>query len=288
MKNKIVLFLILLSMYSFGQVPGTETFTLQDVGYEVQPTGGNGLTDMFDEAIPAYFNMTYYNSYYASAGNKYNLLMFRDYGSHNELPSYANNGGLANSTTATINIPYPSGTSAGDGLILAFKIYSGDVNVGSPPSAPSGWTLLGYHMDIGFDYYYAFYYRLPTSGLSGSVTLTHTFSSPISQNGIIYRYVNVGGVNSSLTSVGTYYHSGTIDITATPDSGELGVILSIEFTTSTVTTGGTYHLDSKILDSSIGNVTFVATSITGSGTSENATFLGGYIHGTLAGFSFVK
>jgi len=63
-------------------VPDTTTFTLQNVVDEISPTY-NTLQSCFDDHIPAYVNTTYWASYFASAGNLDNLLMFRDYGVHN-------------------------------------------------------------------------------------------------------------------------------------------------------------------------------------------------------------
>ncbi len=63
-------------------VPNTTTFTLQNVVNEI-PETINDLEGCFDNAIYDYYNASYYSSYYAAAGYKQNLLMFRDYGIHN-------------------------------------------------------------------------------------------------------------------------------------------------------------------------------------------------------------
>ena len=60
-------------------VPDTTTFELQDVVDEVNPTTDD-LTDCFADAVSSKFNATYKAQYYAAAGDKNNLLMFRDYG----------------------------------------------------------------------------------------------------------------------------------------------------------------------------------------------------------------
>jgi len=57
-------------------VPDTNTFSLQDVVDEVNPTTDD-LQDCFSDANPDYFNPTY-------EGSKDRLSNFRDYGSHNE------------------------------------------------------------------------------------------------------------------------------------------------------------------------------------------------------------
>ena len=66
-------------------VPNTTTFTLQDVITEIYgaPTAGLDLADAFIDGPTSYFNATYKAQYYAEAGNRNNLLMFRDYGVHN-------------------------------------------------------------------------------------------------------------------------------------------------------------------------------------------------------------
>mgnify|MGYP003681248603 CR=1 FL=1 len=59
-------------------VPDTTTFELQDVIDVVNPTSDD-LTDCFADAVSNKFNATYKAQYYAAAGDKNNLLMFRDY-----------------------------------------------------------------------------------------------------------------------------------------------------------------------------------------------------------------
>ena len=59
-------------------VPNTETFDLETVINVVNPTSDD-LTDCFADAVSSKFNATYKAQYYAAAGNKNNLLMFRDY-----------------------------------------------------------------------------------------------------------------------------------------------------------------------------------------------------------------
>ena len=60
-------------------VPDTTTFSLQDVIDVVNPTSDD-LTDCFTDAVSNKFNAAYKVQYYADAGDKNNLLMFRDYG----------------------------------------------------------------------------------------------------------------------------------------------------------------------------------------------------------------
>ena len=59
-------------------VPNTTTFDLETVINVVNPTSDD-LTDCFADAVSSKFNATYKAQYYAAAGDKNNLLMFRDY-----------------------------------------------------------------------------------------------------------------------------------------------------------------------------------------------------------------
>ena len=68
-------------------VPDTTTFNLQTVVNVVNSTSDD-LTDCFADAVSSKFNATYKAQYYAAAGDKNNLLMFRDY-----------DGGVANTLT---------------------------------------------------------------------------------------------------------------------------------------------------------------------------------------------
>ncbi len=202
-----------------------------------------------------------------------------------KLPYYVDNGGLASSTGSTMNVSYPSGVSVGDGLILIFKIYAGDINAGSPPPAPSGWTIIGFYQDIGYDFYAAVYYRVPSSPLSGTVSLTNTYSSTINQNGIIYRYSNVNGADATLASVGMYY-GYSFSITPTPGIDELGIITTVNFTSGEVSTSGDFVEDSKIVDSGT-SVTTVALSKIGDGTQKTASYsVASFINFVMSGFSF--
>ena len=70
-------------------VPNTETFDLETVINVVNPTSDD-LTDCFADAVSNKFNATYKAQYYAAAGDKNNLLMFRDY-----------DGGVSNLLTVT-------------------------------------------------------------------------------------------------------------------------------------------------------------------------------------------
>lgn len=80
MRNKLLIFLLLISSYCFGQsVPNTETFSLQDVYNAVHdhtPATIGTLQSCFDNAISGYFNATYNQDSYATANS---MLRFRDY-----------------------------------------------------------------------------------------------------------------------------------------------------------------------------------------------------------------
>lgn len=76
MKNRILILMILISSFSFGQsVPNTTTFSLQDV-YNVVHSHASGtstnLQSCFNNAVSSYFDATYF-------GSKNSLLNFRNY-----------------------------------------------------------------------------------------------------------------------------------------------------------------------------------------------------------------
>ena len=81
MRNRLLIGLLFFSLFGWGQVPDTETFSLQDVVTAVSPSS-NDQVACFLEAIPEYYNPTYNNDLYAPISS---LLRFRDYGAHNAL-----------------------------------------------------------------------------------------------------------------------------------------------------------------------------------------------------------
>lgn len=75
MRNKIIILLLFMSAFVFGQsVPNTNTFTLDSVKVVV---GGNSLSQCFANSVDAYFDPTY-------KGSKDRLSNFRNY----TIPSY--------------------------------------------------------------------------------------------------------------------------------------------------------------------------------------------------------
>lgn len=80
MKSKLIILLILISGWCFGQsVPNNEIFSLQDV-YNVVHSHASGTTfdqnSCFANAISGYFDATYNNDGYAPANS---MLRFRNY-----------------------------------------------------------------------------------------------------------------------------------------------------------------------------------------------------------------
>ena len=81
MKSKLLILLLLISSYCFGQtsVPNTDTFSLNDVYTAVHAhTSGTStnLQSCFDNAISGYFDPTYNQDSYSPIGG---LLRFRNY-----------------------------------------------------------------------------------------------------------------------------------------------------------------------------------------------------------------
>ena len=97
-------------------VPDTTTFNLQTVVNVVNSTSDD-LADCFADAVSSKFNATYKAQYYAAAGDKNNLLMFRDYDggvsntlivatdSTGSIPSYAF-AKISNESVASQTITY--------------------------------------------------------------------------------------------------------------------------------------------------------------------------------------
>jgi hypothetical protein len=71
---KKIIFILLLNISAFGQVPNTNTFTLQDVTNEIygNTNSGKNLVDCFADANPVGFDSSY-------EGSKNSLLNFRNY-----------------------------------------------------------------------------------------------------------------------------------------------------------------------------------------------------------------
>lgn len=154
MKLKLIILSLLISFFSFGQVPDTETFDLDTVVSVVNPTTPD-LIDCFNDTIPGYMNRTYYADYFAEYMNNLNLLMFRDYGPHNVGPGdiltcidfgllynwYAANDVRKVSSSDDWRVPtetefsdlitYVGSTIAGGELKITGSEYWGDGNIGA-------------------------------------------------------------------------------------------------------------------------------------------------------------
>lgn len=72
MRNRIIILFLFADLLSFGQVPNTTTFTLQNVVTEIVPTT-NDLVDCVADAIESNYDPAYYTSPATS------LLEFRNY-----------------------------------------------------------------------------------------------------------------------------------------------------------------------------------------------------------------
>src|SRR5680860_1265404 len=160
MKSKLSLILVFAFTSIFGQVPDTETFTLQNVVDVVNPTT-NDLVDCFSDANADYFDAAY-TGYPANS-----LLRFRNYG----VPPYV----LDIKSTQSISINpttavFPATTTvSGDIAIICVAANSTNAETFS---TPTGWIALG--TDNSNTY---LTYRLFTKVLSGgeqnsTVTIT--------------------------------------------------------------------------------------------------------------------
>ena len=75
--RKLIFILLFLPILGLSQVPDTESYRLDTVVDIVNPTTDD-LQDCFNDAIPEWFNASYYGTYLGSGG-KLTLLQFRDY-----------------------------------------------------------------------------------------------------------------------------------------------------------------------------------------------------------------
>ncbi len=136
---------------------------------------------------------------------------------------------VANSTaTATITVPLPAGTAAGDVLVSCLSLNGGTVR-----TAPAGWTQIAAVTTVANPHVYG-YYKVaaageptPSWGLSGSLT-----------NGAgIARYTGASGVDGSATQAsGAAATSGTVPgLTTTTANAMVVGCMGVNSGTATIT-----------------------------------------------------
>lgn len=194
--KKIILLLILIltSTVHYGQsVPNTNTFNLQNVESAIAGTQGN-LSTCFSNAISDYFHYYWYDQYYTNYSSRNNLLMFRNYGSHNANMTCGVSSVFSafnNTTTTTGTIQSPSGLSNGDLIVLYITS-----NNGGNIIVPAGWNMYT-NVVVSSFYVVGIYYKI-YDGTLGSVNISNPRGGSFSWG---YKTVRYSGY-STLSSAG--------------------------------------------------------------------------------------
>jgi hypothetical protein len=98
--------------------------------------------------------------------------------------TYLDNGGLAVSTTGTVNVSYPATVNANDMLILASTNDKNDI-----PTNPAGWTTIGSFAKKELSWRVS--YKRATGSESGTVEVTSLGDIGNTQSCVIHRIGNV-------------------------------------------------------------------------------------------------
>lgn len=197
----LLLCLIMLLGNSWGQtsVPNTTTFTLQNVVDVVNPTTDD-LGDSFSDAISGHFNITYKNPYFSGAGNRNNLLMFRDYGIHNCTKSIT-----LSTTSGTTSISVSVNVAAYSAVIVHIGLQANET-----VTPPSGWSEL-YGVTGQSATYQTAYRKVYTTATTETVDFT--FSGSSNKIAAIYYAQNTATASANGAST-----SGSGNITYTTDA----------------------------------------------------------------------
>lgn len=168
-------------------IPDTNTFSLQDVVNEVNPTTDD-LVDCFADAIAGNFDPEY-------EGNKDSLLNFRNYGGIGTLaPTYAGASTmLTTSNTNLLTVLYPADVVSGDFLVMI--VMKGLLSATESYDTPSGWTKVG-NTEGDIDLSCAVYTKTAGSSEPSTVTVNalNQVESSAGFSGVMYKYK---GVSSS-------------------------------------------------------------------------------------------
>lgn len=172
MKSRILLILMITSLWSWGQVPNTATFSLQDVSNEI---GKTNLYDCFVFSTKACFNPSYDNDTYAPP---LSLLRFRDYNANRAGVSIDEIFPQASGTSFSamcniVNINYPTVKVSGRGVV--WSIYQNPTTANSKSYEPYG---IGYNPNGPY-----------------MMQPTHNTANPIVKNTVYYvrAYIEISG-----------------------------------------------------------------------------------------------
>ena len=166
-------------------VPNTNTFSLQDVVDEINPTTDD-LVDCIADASSSDYDSTYYTSPATS------LLEFRNYAG--TLPISVSSSGSSSTSSTTINYTLGS-VPVGDMIVLTVF----QLEIGSAITTPSGYTLANSSAQVGFDRVFV-YYKTNLNPTSQSVTITSQFSGYKILNAMVIANQSAWGQDSSFAT----------------------------------------------------------------------------------------
>lgn len=184
-------------------VPDTDTFTLQDVVDEVNPTT-NDLVDCFSDAIAGNFDPAY-------SGSKNSLLNFRNYGI-TAYCDYIGATGYFNSGVSSLAVNTSSLAQVGDLLVLILRVQKG-ITYSAPPV---GWSasVISPPYSTTYPNITIFYKTATAADLSGgasdnvTVNLTGTAGAYVYLSKLVIRTSAVTPFNFG-TNWNTYRFTGT-------------------------------------------------------------------------------
>lgn len=183
-------------------------------------------------------------------------------------PYYGGTGGIATSSSTTINLPYPDNIENGDYLFIHIWVKTGDDAV----NTPSGWTVIysGGHCSDS----YINFRKLATGSESGSLSISCTSSA--NRGAIMYLYKNgttLAGIDAEIISD----ENSQISNGLSGDANELQTHVcylneDITATTNAITQGATEN--SNLSTSDLGGFTFVNVTynLTETETTPDVTF----------------
>jgi len=251
MKSKLLIIFMVLALLSAGQVPNTTIFTLQNVvdvispnPMQASPIFAYDIQDCFGASNPDYFNTTYKAQYYAEAGSRENLLMFRDYGSHNSCSNfYLSSTGSNNGTTGTsFDVTMPAASNSDFYLIVVGQV--GNTSI----TTPDGYSVTKVNAATGTSPISMYiFYKYVTATTSGHTVSISTGGTSSDKWGAAFRYTNS---KSNLTaydqmSSGIAYTSATTGAYAnSPNCGAaLSFIIIRRYETPSYTAGTGWSYD---------------------------------------------
>lgn len=220
MRNKILAILLLSTLWSWGQIPNTATFTQQDVTYVV---GYNNLADCFGNSVKGFFNPTYDNDSYAP---QFSMLRLRDYYPRFEIANiYASSIYNVSSTGFTVDYEidcYPEFYIPFRGIVVSTNPYPTLENGGIFADNIEGcgtsslYVSQSYNMQIqaGTKYYVRAYYNI--NGENGKDIYSNQLEV-VATNCSLPQFIASSYSNETVNSVdvtASFYSDGGCAITS--------------------------------------------------------------------------